>query len=323
MGEGEEAAGGTALLGSWHNTASWTNLKLHYLKFHLQSAAPKGVASGYRSYKASVGESWSRAEGEGGRRRSAWGRSSLSLSLLGHLAFQLSPALSPLGTQLAAQALFINQIKFIWPPQQSYAPFPLLPTSPPYIALLILCLPLFRGERVEGGEAGSRRCQLPISWAFFNILNCLAECVAPQSQFPPTPPQPPFHCARWGSTWVSRLCPRLFAASIALLLGRLHAVFAAVSCAARASFIKKQLQCYGQFDARCSLLCAFPWAIHTHTHTQITDLKRVYARRHHHQPRQQQQEQPKRAHPPAKTVAAAAQFELALFTLLLCCSNTL
>lgn len=30
----------------------------------------------------------------------------------------------------------------------------------------------------------------------------------------------------------------------------------------------------------------------------------------------------KRAHPPAKTVAAA-QFELALFTLLLCCSNTL
>lgn len=62
---------------------------------------------------------------------------------------------------------------------------------------------------------------------------------------------------------------------------------------------------------------------YTHTHTQITDLKRVYARRHHHQPRQQQQEQPKRAHPPAKTVAAAAQFELALFTLLLCCSNTL
>lgn len=75
------------------------------------------------------------------------------------------PLSPPLGTQLAAQALFINQIKFIWPPQQSYAPSP----TPPYLTPLhsfahSLPAPFQRGtSRGGGGQAGSRRCQLPIS----------------------------------------------------------------------------------------------------------------------------------------------------------------
>lgn len=54
------------------------------------------------------------------------------------------------------------------------------------------------------------------------------------------------------------------------------AVFTAVSCAARASFIKKQLQCYGQFDARCSVLVPMGYirvcvcvCVFTHTRTFI------------------------------------------------------
>lgn len=99
------------------------------------------------------------------------------------------------------------------------------------------------------------------------------------------------------------------------------AVFTAVSCAARASFIKKQLQCYGQFDARCSVLVPMGYirvcvcvCVCARTHVRLFRFEAGLC--------PTTSSSAKRAHPPAKTVAAA-QFELALFTLLLCCSNTL
>lgn len=213
--------------------------------------------------------------------------STLSLSLLGHLA-----------SQLLSQALFINQIKFIWPP--AAVPPPTLPfPTPPPTAMLILCLSEGRRKkrRREGAEAArSRRCQLPISWAFFNILNCLAECVAPvpvPAQVPVPFPDPDPDPALGQHLSESSL-PQIACCFYCLLLLLLFlllvavvavAVFAAVSCAARASFIKKQLQCYGQFDARCSVLVPMGYrCVCVYAHTYVySDLKLVYARRHHHQ----------------------------------------
>lgn len=70
----------------------------------------------------------------------------------------------PLGFPASlSQALFINQIKFIWPP----AAAPLSPHTHTPTAMLILCLSEARrkkgGKEGEGAAARSRRCQLPIS----------------------------------------------------------------------------------------------------------------------------------------------------------------
>lgn len=156
--------------------------------------------------------------------------------------------------------------------------------------MLILCLSEGRRKkrRREGAEAArSRRCQLPISWAFFNILNCLAECVAPvpvPAQVPVPFPDPDPDPALGQHLSESSL-PQIACCFYCLLLLLLFlllvavvavAVFAAVSCAARASFIKKQLQCYGQFDARCSVLVPMGYrcvcvcaCVCTHTRTYI------------------------------------------------------
>lgn len=114
------------------------------------SCLQKGLSVGmwvWMGYQCCARDEQSRGGGDKG------GSSSLSLSLLGHLA-----------SQLLSQALFINQIKFIWPPAAApLLPPPPLPNTP--TAMLILCLSEAHGGRKRGGgkAARSRRCQLPIS----------------------------------------------------------------------------------------------------------------------------------------------------------------
>lgn len=230
----------------------------------------------------------------------------------------------PLGFPASlSQALFINQIKFIWPPVAASLS-PHTHTHPPSYAH---SLPEWgkAEERREGGGEGaaarSRRCQLPISWAFFNILNCLAECVAPVSvpvpvpvPFPDPDPDPALGQHLSESSLPQIACR--FHCLLLLLLLLLPLLFSLLSAVQRVLHLSKSnYNVMG--NSMLDVLFSFPWAIYVSACVCVC----VFRFEAGLCPTTSSSAA-KRAHPPAKTVAAA-QFELALFTLLLCCCNTL
>lgn len=130
-------------------TASWTNLKLHYLKFHLQ-LPPKGVECGYDVGVDGVAVLCKSRAGAGTR-----GFVIVVVVVAWPLGFPAS----------LSQALFINQIKFIWPP----AAAPLSPHTHTPPQLCSFSAWVRQGGRKEGRRGRGRQLAL-------DAVNCqLAE----------------------------------------------------------------------------------------------------------------------------------------------------